>query len=119
MSNHKPEGAAQYLPLKPVIHMILVALAEKPRHGYDIVKFVREESAGQVKLATGPLYRHMRRLLDEGLVAEREGPDDADARRVYYELSDLGLEVLGAENARLAQLVARTSMLGLPRTQPK
>ncbi len=105
-----------FLPLKAAVHMILVALAEAPRHGYDIVKFVREESGGRIKLATGPLYRHMHRLLEQGLVEERESSvADDDARRIYYGPTLLGLTVLAAENARLAQLVARVSQLGLPR----
>ena len=55
-----------------------MALARVPSHGYGILKSVRDQSDGRVQLETGPLYRHLRRLLDEGLVAEVDAPAQVD-----------------------------------------
>ena len=62
-----------HLPLKPVVFLVLLALAEKERHGYAVMLAVRERSEGRIRLETGPLYRHLKRLIDSGLVAEVEG----------------------------------------------
>ncbi len=105
-----------FVPLKASVLEILMALAETPLHGYGILQRVRERSQGRVELETGPLYRRMKRLLDDGLVAETDEPEhveDGDDRRRYYTLTDLGRDVLALEARRLAGLVARQRALGL------
>lgn len=91
-----------FLPLTSVVFEILVTLASGDRHGYAILTEVRERS-GQ-SLRAGSLYRAINRLLDDGLLEERdERPDPAidDERRRYYRLTDLGRRVAAAEAARL------------------
>ena len=103
-------------PLKPVVFQILLALAEQDRHGYAIMGAVREGSQGRIRLGTGPLYRHLKRLLDDGLVEEsghRPAPDQDDQRRRYYHLTHAGRSVLQAEARRLAELVDVTRALDL------
>ena len=104
--------AEAYLPLKPVVFEILLSLATTPRHGYGVLQHVRERSGGRIRLETGPLYRHLKRLLDDGLVGEVEGDEDDDERRRYYALTDLGRAVVHAEGRRLAALVERVRSLG-------
>lgn len=103
------------LPLKPVVFHILLALASADAHGYGVIQAVREASAGRIPLETGAFYRHLRKLLDDGLVEETpERPADDDPRRgAYYRLTSLGTQVLAAEGRRLADLVAATEALGL------
>lgn len=109
------ERARAHLPVKPVVFHILLALAAGPSHGYGVIQAVRRGSEGRVRLETGPFYRHLRKLLDGGLVEETdERPEDDDPRRgAYYRLTDLGREVVGAEGRRLAGLVSATAELGL------
>lgn len=109
-------GATEsHLPLKPVVFHILLALAEAQAHGYGVIQSVREGSAGRIHLETGGFYRHLKKLLDDGLVAESDDrPADADARRgAYYRLTPFGREVLAAESHRLSGLVDATRSLGL------
>ena len=114
---NEPRAAAaeRHLPLKPVVFHILLALAENELHGYGVIREVRERSEGRVHLQTGPFYRHLRRLLDDGLVAESgTRPADDDPRRgAYYRLTELGREVVAAEAERLATLVSVSRALGL------
>jgi len=109
------EAVERHLPLKPVVFHILLALAEGDAHGYAVIKEVRRVSGGRVHLTTGPFYRHLARLLDDGLVEETvERPRDDDPRRgSYYRLTDLGRGVVAAEGARMASLVGTTVRLGL------
>ena len=103
------------LPVKPLVYHILLALAEEERHGYAIMQRVRERSEGRIRLETGPLYRHLKRLLDEGLVEESEhrpAPDRDDQRRRYYRLARLGYSGVAAEAERMADLVKHVQGLG-------
>ena len=108
-------SAERHLPLKPVVFHILLALATGEAHGYGVIQSVREASTGRIRLETGGFYRHLRKLLDQGLVAETESrPADADPRRgAYYRLTTSGREVLAAESRRLSELVDTTRSLGL------
>ncbi len=113
-------AAERHLPLKPVVFHILFALAETDLHGYGVIQGVREGSEGRIQLQTGPFYRHLRKLIDENLVAEAATrPADDDPRRgAYYHLTRLGREVLSAEAARLAALVSATRAIGITDGDP-
>jgi DNA-binding PadR family transcriptional regulator len=96
------------LPLTtPVFHMLL-ALADGERHGYAIMREVQERSGGAVRLGPGTLYGAIKRMLEQGVVAEtseRPDPTEDDERRRYYRLTPLGHRVLSAEADRLEELV--------------
>ena len=97
-----------FLPLKPVDLEVLLALAEEERHGYGLVLAIAEHTNGLVTLDPGNLYRVIKRLLADALVAEagQRGTADADGeRRRYYRLTPLGGRVLAAELERLRALV--------------
>jgi len=100
---------AAHLPLKADLLMILLALRDGERHGYAIMRDAAERSEGTVRLQAGALYRTLKRLVDDGLVAEsdvRPAPERDDERRRYYRLPPLGARVVAAELDRLARLVA-------------
>ena len=97
-----------FLPLSPAMFHILLALADRERHGYDIMREVGERTEGKVRMGPGTLYGSIKRMLNDGLVEEldeRPDPDMDDERRRYYRLTDFGLRVATAEAERLAQLV--------------
>jgi DNA-binding PadR family transcriptional regulator len=97
-----------FLPLTPATFHILLALADRDRHGYDIMREVDERTERKVRLGPGTLYGSIKRLLSDGLVQEldeRPDPERDDERRRYYRLTDFGLRVATAEAERLAQLV--------------
>jgi DNA-binding PadR family transcriptional regulator len=102
-----------YLPLKPVDLQLLLSLAESERHGYGLVQAIAERTDGLVALEPGNLYRIIKRLLADGLVAETERRAVAeldDERRRYYRITPLGGRVLAAEIARLQALVTSPSV---------
>ena len=103
-----PPDPRSFLPLKPVELQLLLALAEEERHGYGLVQAIAERTDGLVSLEPGNLYRVIRRLLDDGLVAESErrpAADLGDERRRYYHLTALGGRVLAEELRRLQAVV--------------
>lgn len=96
---------ASFLPLQSRDFLILFALSEGPLHGYGILKALEERSGRMVHFDPANLYRSLRKLERDGLVAEAElDDDDGDGRRRSFELTGLGSEVLRAEATRLARL---------------
>ncbi|MFN8582764.1 MAG: helix-turn-helix transcriptional regulator [Gemmatimonadaceae bacterium] len=107
-----------YLPLKPVDFLLLLALADDEQHGYALVQSISARTDGMVELEPGNLYRIIKRLLDDGLVAESErrpAPDLDDERRRYYRLTPLGARVAIEESRRLRALVSSPSVRALTR----
>ena len=97
-------------PLSPAVFHILMALADRARHGYGIMQEVKARTEGQVVLMPGTLYGAIKRLLERGMVAEeadRVDEDLGDERRRYYRLTNVGMKVLRAEVARLNSLVVQ------------
>jgi DNA-binding PadR family transcriptional regulator len=95
--------------MKPIPLHILLALAERESHGYAVMQAIREQSGDQVPVQTASFYRHLGRLMDEGLVAETSGPREGDdpRRGTYYRITARGRQVLAAEKQRLTDLVAQ------------
>ncbi|MBX9600646.1 MAG: PadR family transcriptional regulator [Bryobacteraceae bacterium] len=104
------------LPLSPAAFHILVALADRDRHGYSILQDVAARTDGKVVLSAATLYSSIRRMLEQGLVTElRESPDPGnhDERRRYYGLTDHGRRVAMAEARRLTAMLAQARETGL------
>lgn len=91
--------------------MILLSLAEKPRHGYSLMKDIESLSNGRVRLSTGTLYGALRRLLQD-LWIERFEQGDSSRDKQAYRLTSVGRRQLRAELERMRQLTqAATSRL--------
>lgn len=95
-------------PLKPRAYMVLLLLAERPRHGYDLLAAIEDHSDGAMKMNAGSFYRLIHGLAQEGLVQRVDTPDDEQSgggERKTYGLSDLGLETLRGEIRRQEALL--------------
>ena len=115
-----PGDPFRHLPLRPADLQLLLALSTGEQHGYALVRAIEEGTDGLVKLDPGNLYRVIKRLLADGLVAEsakRPASDADNERRRYYRITALGQRVLAAELRRLEALVrspaVRTLIRGL------
>jgi DNA-binding PadR family transcriptional regulator len=97
-----------YLPLTEPTFYILLSLAPGKKHGYAIMKDVKDLSGERVNLSTSTLYTAVGRLLDQGLI-ERFSDGDQEPGpglpRKSYALTDLGRRVLEAEAVRLQGMV--------------
>jgi DNA-binding PadR family transcriptional regulator len=101
-------------PLSEAVLLILLSVAEEPRHGYAILKDVEELSHGRVRLSTGTLYGALRRMLGDGWI-ERFAEEEAPRDRQAYRLSAGGRRVLAAEVARM-KILTRVASVRLTRT---
>ena len=93
---------------EPVL-LVLLSLAEQPRHGYSILKDIEAMSGGRVLLSTGTLYGALQRLLDQGWI-ERIEEDEAPRDRRTYRLTSRGRRNLQMEIDRMRHL---TKLAGL------
>lgn len=103
-------------PLPNAVFHILIALADRERHGYSIMQDVSERTGGKVRLSAGTLYSSIHRMLEQGLVEElRDSPDPAssDERRRYYRITKRGRQVALAEAQRLSELLNQARATGL------
>ena len=107
----------EFLPLKPVDLELLLALASEDRHGYGLVQTISDHTNGLIVLDPGNLYRVIKRLLANGLVAEagQRTADESEERRRYYRITPLGGRVLAAELDRLRSIVNDASARALAR----
>lgn len=76
---------------------ILLSLAIKNRHGYEIMKQVEHDSGRKVTLGPGTLYGSIKRILQSELIKEVAGDNP---RRKYYTLTEKGRQSLSAELTR-------------------
>ena len=107
-SRPRPRDPRALLPLKPIELLVLTMLSSGERHGYGLRQDIVDHTEGRVALEAGNLYRHIRKLQNDGLVDETEprpaGRGD-DERRIYYRLLPFGRQVLAAELERLRALM--------------
>ncbi len=73
---------------------ILMALSLKPRHGYEIMQQMEDDSLGKVKVGPGAIYTAIKHLSKDELIEEVDGDND---RRRYYRLTKKGWEQLNSE----------------------
>jgi len=97
------------LPLTEPVFLVLLSLAEQPRHGYSILKDVEAMSTGRVVLSTGTLYGALQRLLRQGWI-ERFHEDESSRDRRAYRLTSRGRKNLQAEIDRVRHLSRLASL---------
>jgi DNA-binding PadR family transcriptional regulator len=94
--------------LTPAVFHILLALADRDRHGYGIMLEVAERTNQQVRMGPGTLYGTLKRMLEGSLIEEcdeRVDPDLGEERRRYYRITRQGRRAAAAEAERLQALV--------------
>jgi DNA-binding PadR family transcriptional regulator len=101
-----------------VVYHVLISLTGGEKHGYAIIKDVAARTDGAIDIEAGTLYAAIKRLRDDGLLTEVEGPPETDSRRRYYGITPLGWKVLHMESVRLeamVKLAREADVLAAPR----
>jgi DNA-binding PadR family transcriptional regulator len=92
--------------------IILAALSDRPRYGYQLVQRLAELTDDRVSIRPGNLYRVLHRLVQRGLVKERRGAAAGeDERRRYFQATALGKRVAARELAMFSRVLRRTPAL--------
>ena len=90
-------------PVSEAVLLILISLADMPRHGYALLKDIEALSEGRVRLSTGTLYGALRRLLEDAWI-ERFEQEDTSREKQAYRLTAAGRQQLKLELDRMKQL---------------
>lgn len=104
----RARGQRASAPLKPSTYYILLALGDGERHGYAIMQAVTEMTDGRETILPGTLYAALARMVDEGLIQERDAPEadtSGGPKRRYYRCTRQGLAAARAESERLRALL--------------
>ncbi|MBP1136369.1 DNA-binding PadR family transcriptional regulator [Arthrobacter sp. PvP023] len=73
---------------------VLALLAERPMHGYQIIREIEERSSGSWKPSAGSVYPTLQLLADEGLIRAEE----SNGRKIYS-LTEAGREEVAGAHA--------------------
>ncbi len=78
---------------------LLRLLDEEPRHGYEVIRLLRDRFMGVYAPSPGTIYPRLARLEEEGLVTH-----DEDNGRKVYRITEAGREELRSRGAELNEL---------------
>ncbi|QYF72877.1 PadR family transcriptional regulator [Cryobacterium sp. PAMC25264] len=70
---------------------LLSLLAERPRHGYELIQALSDRFGGTYSPSAGTIYPRLAKLEEEGLVTKTAGD-----RKTVYEITDAGRAELAA-----------------------
>lgn len=74
--------------------LILSALKDSERYGYEIIQELDEKSSGVLKMKEGTLYPLLHNLEFEGAIKSFERKSPQGRKRKYYKLTKAGKKLL-------------------------
>ena len=83
--------------------IILSVVSRKDTYGYEIAKFVNEQSNGALDLKEGTLYPALRRLEAEEFIVGYWGNETGGPRRCYYRITSAGRSELESAQEKWQQ----------------
>jgi DNA-binding PadR family transcriptional regulator len=85
-----------------VRYLVLEAIAERPRHGYEIIQHIEQRAGGSYRPSPGVIYPTLQMLeeLEQARVIEQEG-------RKVYAITDAGKAELEANRATVDEFYGR------------
>lgn len=89
--------------------VVLGLIAEQPRHGYDIIRVLKERFHGAYSPSPGSIYPMLAMLEEAGLVAARE-----EGGKRLFGVTEAGLDYLAEHAAELARLRERMEEAAAP-----
>lgn len=73
---------------------ILMGLLSKPCYGYELINTIQQYGFIEGQAPPGMIYRHLRRLEEDGLVISRWDTEEAGAAKRMYTITGEGKQVL-------------------------
>lgn len=88
--------------------VLLGLIAEKPRHGYELIKAIEERTGGAYSPSPGAVYPTLTLLQEQGHITL----DDSDGQRRLCQITEAGRRYLAENAGVIAELEARMSRPG-------
>lgn len=90
-----------------VSFMALSAIARAgPAHGFQILRWIRETSSGELLVEEGALYPALHRMEEKGWLTSSWSVSEKGRRAKYYAITSPGRKALAREAAEWARYVA-------------
>jgi PadR family transcriptional regulator PadR len=86
--------------------MVLAAIEERARHGYEIAKLIDEKSDGVLRFHIASLYPMLYRMEQRGWIVGKWIERAGQRRRRYYRLTPEGRKVLAEQRNTWRELLA-------------
>ncbi|HZD51113.1 MAG TPA: PadR family transcriptional regulator [Silvibacterium sp.] len=87
--------------------VVLSYIAEKPSHGYEIMKGIGEKMGGTYTPSAGVIYPTLNQLEDEGLATVA-----SEGGKKQYTITEAGLAELNAQKGRIDEILGRIREVG-------
>ena len=87
--------------------IILALLSEKPRHGYEIIKQVKEHSSGTYSPSPGMVYPALTYLEEMGYAAS-----ESEGNKKLYRITETGTEHLSENRASVEETLDQLARFG-------
>ena len=94
--------------------LILKTLTFGPRHGYAIVRWLREQTNDALAVEEGSLYPALYRMERDGWIKADWGVSELGRKAKFYTITDKGRKHLRAETKEFAEFVQVVAPLLLP-----
>jgi DNA-binding PadR family transcriptional regulator len=91
--------------------VLLKLIADKPRHGYDLIRAIEERTGGAYAPSPGIVYPTLTMLSEMGLIDEQL----ADGARKQFAITPEGTAHLAEHEAEVVSMLARLDALGAMR----
>lgn len=89
--------------------LILKTLADSPRHGYAIARYIEDTTGEAVVVEEGSLYPALYRMERRGWIEAEWGTSELGRRAKFYRLTDDGRKQLAAETETWRRFAAGVS----------
>jgi len=100
---HRGGRIGRFLEHGDLRFVILALVAEKPSHGYELIRGLEERTGGAYRPSPGVIYPTLSLLEDEGFVRQTGG----DGGRKAYEITEAGQDALTRNQASVDAVFAR------------
>lgn len=96
--------------LTPLEAVVIAALADRPRYGYELVRRIHSLTDGRMEVRPGNLYRVLDRLAARGLAEEAPEVvrEEEDERRRYFRATAAGVRAAETELSVYGRVLRRT-----------
>jgi DNA-binding PadR family transcriptional regulator len=91
--------------------LLLKLIADKPRHGYDLIRAIEELTGGAYAPSPGIIYPTLTLLSEMGLIEEQS----AEGARKQFAITPEGTAHLAEHAAEIAAMLARLEVVGAMR----
>ncbi len=94
--------------------LILKTLSFGPRHGYAIVRWIREQTGDTLQVEEGSLYPALYRMERDGWIEADWGTSELGRKAKVYTITTAGRRELRAQTKALASFVTAITPLLIP-----